>query len=30
LSEGEMAEITALSRSGRRLIPSGFGRPDWD
>ncbi len=30
LSDGEMAEISALSRAGRRLIPAGFGRPDWD
>jgi len=30
LSDGEMAEITALSGAGRRLIPAGFGQPDWD
>jgi 2,5-diketo-D-gluconate reductase B len=30
LSDGEMAEISALSGAGRRLIPAGFGRPDWD
>jgi 2,5-diketo-D-gluconate reductase B len=30
LSDGEMAEISALSRAARRLIPAGFGRPDWD
>jgi len=30
LKDGEMAEISALSRAGRRLIPAGFGRPDWD
>ena len=30
LSDSEMAEIAALSRAGRRLIPAGFGRPDWD
>ena len=30
LSDGEMAEIAALSGAGRRLIPAGFGRPDWD
>jgi 2,5-diketo-D-gluconate reductase B len=30
LSDGEMADITALSHAGRRLIPAGFGRPDWD
>jgi 2,5-diketo-D-gluconate reductase B len=30
LSDGEMADIFALSHAGRRLIPAGFGRPDWD
>jgi diketogulonate reductase-like aldo/keto reductase len=30
LSDDEMAEISALARTGRRLIPAGFGRPDWD
>jgi 2,5-diketo-D-gluconate reductase B len=30
LKDGEMADISALSRAGRRLIPAGFGRPDWD
>jgi 2,5-diketo-D-gluconate reductase B len=30
LSDGEMAEIAALSGADRRLIPAGFGRPDWD
>jgi 2,5-diketo-D-gluconate reductase B len=30
LSDGEMADISALSRADRRLIPAGFGRPDWD
>jgi 2,5-diketo-D-gluconate reductase B len=30
LSDGEMAEISALSDAGRRLIPAGFGRPNWD
>ena len=30
LSDGEMADISALSHAGRRLIPAGFGRPDWD
>jgi 2,5-diketo-D-gluconate reductase B len=30
LSDAEMAEISALSGAGRRLIPAGFGRPDWD
>jgi 2,5-diketo-D-gluconate reductase B len=30
LSDGEMADITTLSGAGRRLIPAGFGRPDWD
>jgi 2,5-diketo-D-gluconate reductase B len=30
LSDGEMADISKLSGAGRRLIPAGFGRPDWD
>jgi diketogulonate reductase-like aldo/keto reductase len=30
LSDGELADIFALSGAGRRLIPAGFGRPDWD
>jgi 2,5-diketo-D-gluconate reductase B len=30
LSDGEMADIFKLSGAGRRLIPAGFGRPDWD
>jgi len=30
LSDGEMAEISALAGAGRRLIPAGFGRPNWD
>ena len=30
LRDGEMTEISALARNGRRLIPAGFGRPDWD
>jgi 2,5-diketo-D-gluconate reductase B len=30
LSDTEMAEISALAHRGGRLIPAGFGRPDWD
>jgi 2,5-diketo-D-gluconate reductase B len=30
LGDTEMAEISALAHRGGRLIPAGFGRPNWD